>query len=293
MFGWEKTFKIANVVVAVVSDATPCDASLKAIVAPYHEVQSMAYDVIFHIKQESGTLHLILNQVETLWSANDFRDIAPALEVHIYRQVLEKTFPDYLSLHASCVSVGESACMFAASSGSGKSSLCTAALLDGASYFTDEFSLLATGGEIYPFPRPLQWDGKEHPAFKEENMVDSGCFKRASFSFVEAGSTALLTSYLWLPKHVQRAPLPLQAIVIPKYIEGAAAAEVYELRRGEALLLLQEHMHQHYPRGSDIQQLNQRIPRDCEFYTLPYSDVRKAWQLIKKGLLSKANASKG
>lgn len=284
MFGWVKTFEVANVVVTVVSDTTPCDASLQAIVAPYHEVESSKHDVVFHIKQQGDVFHLILNQTQALWSCSDYRDIAPALEVHIYRQILDKTFPSYLSLHASCVSLGAVACVFAAVSGSGKSSVCTAALLQDACYFTDEFTLLNENGEIYPFPRPLQWDEETHPAFSERMMLASEKFGRTSFSFLEAGTTHVVTSYLWLPKRVQHVPLPLKYLIIPQYSASHPEAILKPIRRGEALMLLTEHMHQHYPKGQDIQQLNKRVPEDCEFFRLHFSDVHQAWALVKQEL---------
>lgn len=284
MFAWSKTFEVAGTIVVVVADDMPSTESLQGIVAPYHEVENVHFDVLFHIKNQGDTFYLILNQQDILWSGNDYRDIAPALEVHIYRQILDKIFPNYLSLHASCVNIGGAACLFAAVSGSGKSSICTAALLDGAAYCTDEFTLLDAYGNVFPFPRPLQWDEKTHPAFAEDMMLASGYFGRASFEFLEADTENILTSYLWLPQNVQHDALPLQTVVIPQYKATHPAAELIPIRRGEALMGLLEHMHQHYPNAQDIKQLNQRLPAQCSFYKLNFSDVYTAWTSIKNEL---------
>jgi len=284
---WHKLFEVAGIVILVESEETPCDRSLQAIVTLYHEIsEENRPDVVFSIRKLKKKIQLLLNQQELLWEAEDERDIAPALEIHIYRQILQRTFPHFLSLHASCVNIDGMACMFAGQSGAGKSSLCTAALLTGAHYFTDEFSLLSKDGLVYPFPRPLQWDEEEHPAFDGQNMIQSGLFNKEKFGFLEANTNHLVTSHLWLPKHVQVEALPLQIIVLPRYHPDSPEAEMVEIRRGEAIMALPEHIHLHYPdAASDIQQLNQRISNDCRFFRLDFSNVIKAWALSKETVL--------
>ncbi|MDX8388076.1 MAG: hypothetical protein R8M46_06035 [Ghiorsea sp.] len=277
---WKKTFEIAGVVVAVESDDTACNISLQAIISLYHEViDDTAPDILFSIREDVNKVQLLLNQHQLLWQASDYRDIAPALEIHIYRQVLQRTYPDFMSIHASTVNSLGKTCMFAGVSGAGKSSLCTAALLAGARYFTDEFSLLGENGFIYPFPRPVQWDEVEHPAFSAAQMLDSKLFGKEEFSFLEAGSGHLVTSHLWLPKHVQHEALPLHAVVFPCYRADNPSAELQPMRRAQAIMSLPEHIHQHYSVAGDIQQLNQRLPQTCKFYSLEFSDAHAAWKL--------------
>ena len=284
---WQKTFEVAGIKVLVESDAVTCLESLQAVTKLYHEIEACSdVDVTFSIRVDGDCLSLVLNDEKVLWTCLDARDIPPALEIHIYYQVLERTYPTYLALHAACVRFGDIACVFAGISGAGKSSICTAALLTGASYFTDEFTLVGASGDVYPFPRPLQWDEVTHPAFSHQSMLASGAFSQYALNFVDATTHQISTSNYWLPENIQTNSVPLKAFVLPEYGAHYPNAMITPLRRSEVLMALPEHVHIHFPDSSDIHQANQRIPKDCKFYRVQFSDVHEAWKLVAETLSS-------
>ncbi len=279
MTKWLVQFRVASVVVRISSDSAHFKTETDYLTRLYQADTRSEPDLHFHLRHQPPFYALLLED-NLIWQSVEPRDIAPALEVQLYQQILNRIGHDYLSLHASTVDLNGKACLFAGVSGAGKSSLCTAALLAGASYLTDEFSLLGRDGKIHPFPRPLQWDDIDHPAFSQQQLLRSGLFEKGQYHFPDINGNTL-TSHLWLPKHVQREALTVGYLILPSYQAAAPAAALAPIRRSEALMRLQEHLHLRLPPAEIIKQLNRRLPSDTRCYTLEFSDVYAAWDTLR------------
>jgi hypothetical protein len=275
---WRRRFRVGDVGVAVDSSLASCTAILEPLCRLYTD-STGSPELYFRVEPVDGRIRLSVNG-ETLWQGTDAGEIAAGFEVRLYQRLLAALIPDLLSLHAGCVELGGQACLFAATSGAGKSSLTTAAVLDGAGYLSDEFALLGPDGDIFPFPRPLQWGKLRHPAFRHADMLASGAFAKAGFRFPDRHG-GIITTLLWLPAHVRHTSLRLGIVVLPQYHAKAAAAELVPIRRGEALMELPHHLHHQMSPEIMLQELNQRIPATSRFYRLRFSDARAAWRTVR------------
>jgi len=217
---------------------------------------------------------------ESLWQGKDAGEVVAAFEYEFYNRVISALYPPLISLHASTVSINGTCITCAGISGAGKSSLCTEALLHGAAYFSDEFTLLDVTGRIVPFPRPLQWGSEEHPAFSHETMLASGLFHKASYRFPDrSGNT--VTSLLWHPEHLAKAPEPMCIVLLPQYDATSSTATLTGLRRSQSIMELAAHVHHNLPPTERIRRLHEQIPDQTAFYRLSFSDVHAAWEQVE------------
>lgn len=225
-----------------------------------------------------------------IWQGKEAGEIVAAFEWTFYNECIAVLFPRYVSLHAATVLWQGNGISIAGASGAGKSSLCTAALLAGAEYFSDEYSLLDEDGCITPFPRPLQWDGEEHPAFARQGMQESGLFNMGGYAFT-AHDGRPVRSLLWLPKRLARTPARLSMLLLPRFDAAAAGASCESLPRSQALMELAAEMHHRLPVGERLRELHHRIPADTRIVRLVFADVHAAWQRVGELLAADQSAS--
>ena len=283
---WCVQYRIANVVIQVDGDTAACQQDMWKFLKLYEQVEQQQPDLCFSVTHQEGVYHftcMVGDQPSLLlWSSTDDREVSAALEIHFYSQLVQYLYREknILSIHAAVLGVADQAVMFAGESGAGKSSICTAGLLSEASYLSDEFTLLADDGVVYPFPRPMQWEHKEHPAFDREEIENSGLIAADYFDFPDTeGKT--VRCHLWHPAHVQRQPLKLKAIVLHQYNADLDQAVLTSIPRHEALVELPQHLHVQAGMAKDFPMLNQRIDKDCVFYRLNFPDVFAAWKLLE------------
>ncbi|MFC1626288.1 hypothetical protein ACFL19_01155 [Pseudomonadota bacterium] len=279
---WQSTFHIAGVCFEIRSFTDLCRSEMQNIISLYEPTTDSSPDVVFTFEKLNDTFTLSADE-KTLWQSEDSRDFPPAFEIHLYRLAVAQMAPRLLSLHASAVSVDDRVCIFAGVSGAGKSSICTAALLKGAGYLTDEFTLLDSDGMVHPFPRPLQWDTIDHPAFSQSDLLDSGLFSKEEYSFPDPDGKIII-SHLWLPARVQHQALQAAWVVLPQFDAEAPAAELHPLRRSEALMQLPQHLHHQMSPAEEIRELNRRIPNTTRFFSVRFSDVHAAWETVSQTL---------
>ena len=283
---WSYQYRIAKLVVQVDSDSDVCESDMQKFLCLYEAVQGLQSDLTFRVSKlkTSYTFQLIHadGRQEMLWASNNAAEISAALEIHLYSQLIQLLDErDIVSIHASVLNVRNHAVMFAGVSGAGKSSICTAGLLDGAAYVSDEFTLLDAQGLVHPFPRPMQWEHPTHPAFDRE-ALEASTVLDADYLDFPAATGEMARCYLWHPRHVQREVLPLKVVVLHEYKAALNKVEIAEIPRHEALMALPEHLHIQHGFSKDLPRLNQRIPLTCKFYRLHFSDVKDAWSLIEK-----------
>ncbi len=282
---WRRVFRVGGVVVAVDSALPACSAMLEPLCRLYGDCTEVPV-LHFWIRPHDGKIRLGFHD-EILWQGVDAGEIVAGFEVHLYRQLLAAMAPGVLSLHAGSVAVGSKACLLPADSGSGKSSLVTAAVLDSAAYLSDEFALLSTDGYVLPFPRPLQWGKLRHPAFRHAEMLATGRLAKAMFRFPDRhGKT--IRNLLWLPAHVRHTPADVAIVALPHYRRDAPDAEIVPIRRGEALMELPRHLHHQLSPAAMLRELNARLPATTRFCRLSFSDARAAWQALKTLLTADA-----
>ncbi len=281
---WQSSFHIAHLCIEIRSFTDICRDEMQSTVSLYEPAINATPDILFTFEKQNSTFTLSADG-EALWQSQDSRDFPPAFEIHLYRLVTGQMAPRLLSLHASAISFHDQACIFAGISGAGKSSICTAALLKGAGYLTDEFTLLDSEGAVHPFPRPLQWDTIDHPAFAQSDLLKSGLFSKSQYSFPDPDGN-IITSHLWLPVRVEHQPLQAAWVILPQYSADASPAELLPLRRSEALMHLPQHLHQQMSPAENIKELNRRIPNSVEFFTLRFSDVHAAWEAVSQAISS-------
>jgi len=276
---WRRQVSIAHVVIGIECKESSCVQGIADLIALFPTSHQSAPDMLFFINSSAGMIQLTLNG-EPLWHGVDAGEIVAAFEYEFYNRTISALYPPLISLHASTVNLNGACITCAGASGAGKSSLCTEALLQGATYFSDEFTLLDATGRIVPFPRPLQWGGEEHPAFSHETMLASGLFHKASYRFPDrSGNT--VTSLLWHPEHLANAPEPMRIVLLPQYDATSLTATLTGLRRSQGIMELAAHVHHNLPPTERIRRLHERISDQAAFYKLSFSDVHAAWKQVQ------------
>jgi len=287
---WCVQCRIADVVIQVDGDTAACQKEMWKFLKLYEQVEGQTPDLHFSVSLQQGVYHfscIIGEQHMLLWSSSDDREVSAALETRLYSQLVQYLHQEksIISIHAAALGVDHQAVMFAGESGAGKSSMCTAGLLSEASYLSDEFTLLAEDGLVYPFPRPMQWEHKEHPAFNRKHIENTGLITPDYFDFPNAeGET--VRCHLWHPTRVQRQPLKLKIIVLHQYNGDLNQAVLTSIPRHEALMELPQHLHIQAGMAKDLPLMNQRIAQDCMFYRLHFPDVFEAWKLLEDKVFS-------
>ncbi len=276
---WRKQISIAHLDICITCDALDCIRGISALTALFPVSDRSIPGMIFSINSLDGLIKLSLAGT-LLWQGKDAGEVVAAFEYALYNRVVGALYPSLISLHASTVSTGDTCVTCAGISGAGKSSLCTEALLQGASYLSDEFTLLDETGCITPFPRPLQWGSEEHPAFSHEMMLASGLFKKDSYSFPDReGNT--VTSLLWHPERLTNTSRPMRIVLFPRYDATASVTTLAELRRSQGMMELATHVHHPLPPADRIRLLHAWVPAQTVFYRLVFSDAHAAWKQVK------------
>lgn len=288
---WLYQYRIAGCVIQIDSDSDICERDMQKFLCLYEATQEKLPDLRFSIQADDALFSFVFVDASgakhMLWQSADATEITASLETHLYTRLVQYLDEqDILSVHASVAKIEGEAIMFAGVSGAGKSSMCTAALLDGSTYLSDEFTLIDHQGMVHPFPRPMQWEHPEHPAFKREAIEATGLIHADYFDFL-AATGEIQRCHLWHPQHIQRQPIPLKYIVLHQYDASVEGIEMMKIPRYEALSALPEHLHLHHGLAKDLPRLNQRISKDCQCYRLRFSNVHQAWQAIKKEVQNK------
>ena len=274
---------IAHLRVRIQCEAPECCAGIAALTALFERCASPGDAALcFTLKPISGGASLACN-TEPVWQGEEAGEVVAAFEWAFYSRAIAALYPHFVSLHAATVSWQGHGITIAGASGAGKSSLCTAALLHGSDYFSDEYSLLDNEGCITPFPRPLQWGGETHPAFTSRDMHDSGLFGEGRYSFTGRDGQAI-TSLLWHPKRLATSPTALSMLLLPRFDATAGKVICEPLTRSQALMELAAEMHHKLPVQDRLRELHRRIPAATRIMRLVFSDVHAAWEQVEQHL---------
>lgn len=272
--------RIAHLHVAVRCDASACASGIEALLALFARCDTKGEpDISFLIEADTGGATLTCNG-ESIWQGREPGEVVAAFEWAFYNRVIAALYPHFVSLHAATVAWHGNGIAIAGASGAGKSSLCTAAMLAGADYFSDEYSLLDDHGCITSFPRPLQWGGESHPGFSRQGMNDSGLFSSASYTFTAPDGRSI-TSLLWHPRRLTTAPTHLSLLLLPRFDARADKLTIEPVARSQALMELAAEMHHRLPIPDRLRELHRRIPTATRMMRVVFADVHQAWSHIK------------
>jgi hypothetical protein len=271
---------IAHLHVRIRCAVPACSEGIEALTALYpHSVDVHDTDLCFTFKPFGHGATLDCNG-EHIWQGEEAGEVIAAFEFAFYNRTIAALYPFVVSLHAATVSWQGHGITIAGTSGAGKSSLCTAALLNGADYFSDEYSLLDETGRITPYPRPLQWDNNEHPAFSRQDMYDSGLFGEGGYAFTGQDGKPV-ASLLWHPRRLATAPVKLSLLLLPRFDPNIEGVSNEPMARSQVLMELAEEMHHKLSVQERLRELNQRIPHSTKFERLVFSDVHQAWTRVE------------
>jgi len=272
---------IAHLRVHICCAVPACNDGVEALTALYpHSADEIEPDLCFTLKPSGNGATLDCNG-EHIWQGEEAGEVVAAFEFAFYNRVVAALYPFVVSLHAATVNWQGKCITIAGTSGAGKSSLCTAALLNGAEYFSDEYALLDKQGRITPFPRPLQWDNNEHPAFSRQDMYNSGLFGEGGYAFTGHDGQPV-ASLLWQPKRLAKAPAKLSLLLLPRFDADVDGVKNEPVARSQALMELAEEMHHKLSVQARLRELNQRIPDSTKFERLIFSDVHQAWARVEQ-----------
>lgn len=273
--------QIAGLHIRIRCTAPACSEGIAALTALFeHTSFAGEPDFYYSIMQDGSGIALACNGGH-LWRGEEAGEVVAAFEWALYSRSIDALSPRFLSLHAATVQFHGKVICIAGHSGAGKSSLCTAALLHGAEYFSDEYSLLDAYGCITPYPRPLQWGGEFHPAFSGSAMRDSALFGEGSYAFTGRDGQHLV-SLLWHPVRLAREAAELHLLLLPRYKADAGGVSMQAVPRSQALLELAGETHHKLPAHDRLRELHSRIPAHAAIYRIVFSDVHQAWERVEQ-----------
>jgi hypothetical protein len=192
---------------------------LLPMLAPLESAAACQAALDIDLDRHDGAIVLRVNGVE-IGRANDIDAIIEPLFYQLFRWMTEKT--DWaMSLHAAAVGTAGSCVLMPGASGVGKSSLAAALMsLEGTQFGADDLVLL-TGVrlEVIPAALPIvlkraSWDAV-HPFLPD--LAGHATYRRLGRE-----------CRYWTPprERIARAPMPVTAVVFPRYIEGAETSLV-------------------------------------------------------------------
>jgi len=272
--------RIAQLHVRIHCDAAACEAGIEALTRLFSRHHPAgAADLDFSFKQNENGTSLSCNN-EHIWQGEEAGEVLAAFEWAFYNRSIALLYPRFISLHAASVNWQGHGITIAGYSGAGKSSLCTAALLHGAEYLSDEYSLLDEHGCISPYPRALQWGGETHPAFSQQGMRDSGLFGEGRYTFTGRDGQPI-TSLLWHPRRLAEQATGLHLLLLPRFDADAQQVSCEPLARSQAMMELAAETHHKLPVADRLRELHRRIPDTTAIYRIVFPDVHQAWNRVE------------
>jgi hypothetical protein len=183
------------------------------------------------------------------------------LEYDVETSVLQQR-KDWLAFHAGCVAVGDSACIIAGNPDTGKTTTTFHMVEMGHRFMCEEIAFLdAASGKIHPYLQTPSLDKNFFKDWKDRFPVERGEI-----------SPAGLYSVRYRPKLIQREPLVLSTIVVPRRDPGAQA-ETIPLEPGE---FLTEFLSYCFEPNADMENFLDKVIavlENTQIYRLVYGDI--------------------
>ncbi len=165
-----------------------------------------------HVEKERSHYLLGKNHGETLYSGDDYYEMAYALINEIIYQVIVDN-RDGLAIHAAAVHTSAGGVLLPGQSGSGKSTFTAWLLSCGCNYLTDELVVLDVASKhITPFTRPISFKSGSVPVVKSMAEWDQD-------SAIEGQNGLMVPHRIFRQNYSPKSP-PLSLVLFPKYSRG-------------------------------------------------------------------------
>jgi len=184
----------------------------------------------------------------------------------------------YLMLHSAAVERGGKVLLLPAWPGCGKSTLCAALVSRGWRLFSDEFGLVRVDdGQLVPLPRPTPLKNKSIDVIREFTAdVEIG----PAFHGTRKGTVAHLRTpdASVVQAHIAAPP---GWLVFPRYRVNAPL-QMKPIARPQAFLKLANNSFNYRLLGLQGFRVVTRLVRNCDCYTLSYSDLDEAIDMLNR-----------
>jgi hypothetical protein len=110
-------------------------------------------DIVIRVVRVAEQVQLLVDDV-VVASACRAISLVPAL-IRVLDDAVVQRLTALRAVHAGAVVLGERALLMPGATHAGKSSLVAELLRRGATYFSDEYALIDSGGRVHPYPRPM------------------------------------------------------------------------------------------------------------------------------------------
>lgn len=175
--------------------ATTLGAMVDALGPPWTESKEAREPVHLRVTRADDETHLLERDGQRLYAGS----LDSVLETvgGVSRRYVAFHAPEHLFIHAGCVAHAGRALIAPGDSFSGKSTLVTALVKAGATYFSDEYAVLDAEGLVHPYHKPI--------ALREQ----PGSAQQTSYRVDELGGRS------------SGQPVPLGLVVVTQYRHGA------------------------------------------------------------------------
>ena len=156
-------------------------------------------------------LHVVYSGAIRAFRSTQLEEALQFLEHHLEEFVAQEA-PKRIFVHAGVVAWKGRAIVIPGCSHSGKTSLVTALLAAGATYYSDEFAVLDERGRVHPYPRPLRirdTDDLGRRVTPEEMGARSG---RGSLPVGLVASTRYEAGARWRPRRLSHGESTLELL---------------------------------------------------------------------------------
>lgn len=201
-----------GLVVSIQTEAPDLFALLEPQLPSFPEEPDAPADLHYRVKLAAGGGVTIVRGRRTIATVPD----VPAASVHLVtdlQSTIARRAPGWTFVHAGVVAIDDAALLLPARSHAGKSTLVAALLGAGASYGSDEFAVVDTGGSVHPYSRQL--------ALRTPRAVDRVAAGELGGAVVTKG-------------------MPVGAVVFTEFQEDATL-NLVPLPSGEVVLRLLQH----------------------------------------------------
>ena len=194
----------------------------------------------------------------------DWPELQPIVITEINRRAVERM--PWFGVHAGVVGAGSVAIAFPGESGRGKSTAVAACVADGLSYVSDEALILAPGGRLVPYPRPISLSPE-----MAARLGMAGFGDRDEVAVTMAG----------VPLLPADRPAQLGHVVVLRR-STRAGARLVDLPRADAVIHLLANSFNHYRDPGGALRLTTEVARNAQCWELVYDRPEDVPRLLRE-----------
>ncbi|MBE7553235.1 MAG: hypothetical protein HS126_19365 [Anaerolineales bacterium] len=197
---------------------------------------------------------------------------------------LSETVEGYLLLHAGAVTRSGAGIILPASSGSGKSSLTLALLLQNCSYLSDELAVIDPATfKLRAFPKPFSL---KNPLIFPNLAYSAKTWFGAELSSKPEQNNSQIEKAVWYvhpddlkPQSIEPGTVPVRYVIFPRY-DPAATPQLQPLSQTQAMRKLLENVVNFSKLGQGGLQLLGRLTQEAKCFSLTVNGPETTAQLV-------------